>query len=350
MKQYIRVGAAMGAVAATLALPAAAMAAGMTVTGDDGSPVTLTEGTAAQIRYMTPKMMPTFSGSEGRFSLGVTDPAGQDAGASVSCESVTAPPAPSRIDYGGNGTYTVTLTTYADDSDASCLQPTTTQTFTFKIAAATAVHPPSSTLMRRKPGVSREIEHHFTLDKNPGALSYDINWAINPAFLPDGGIDSDKTHFAAETFDAPGAAGDLDFATPGIYTFVASARAGLLGSPWSAPVKVTVMGPFDFNGALSIRPAGKSKYEMDGTVGDGRSAVGQRVAVSIAKGNGAFKPLLSAKIDSDGNIDFTFKQKGNGRYRVRLAYRGSTLVAKGAWIEKVALSSRPSASPKLIKG
>ena len=318
----------------TLGLAPAALAAGMTITGDDGQPHAVAEGTPAQIRYMTPKMMPTFSGSEGQYSLRVTNPAGQDAGASVDCQSVTSPAPPDAIDYSGNGTYTVQLNTYGNPDDVSCLQPSTTQTFTFTITAGTAVHPPASTLLRRKPGNSSEIHHIFKLDLNPGAKTYDVSWTASG-------------HKHSEIFDANGTQ-DVEFFDPGIYTFVASAMAGLGSSPLSAPVKVRVMGPFDFNGPPSILPAGHSKYELEGTLGDGRSAVGQPVAVSIAKGKGHFRPIAKPKIDSDGNIDFKFRKAGHGRYRVRYAFKGSNLLARGAWVQGLTLGSRPSAEPKLV--
>src|SRR3954447_3793722 len=123
MKTYFRHGAAMGTAVVTLALPAVAGAAGMSITGDDGKPVALTEGAAAQIRNMTPKIMPSFSGSEGQYSLGVTDPSGKPTNPAVGCQDVTSPATPESIQFNGNGTYTISLKTYSDPSDVSCMNP-----------------------------------------------------------------------------------------------------------------------------------------------------------------------------------------------------------------------------------
>ena len=60
MTRRIRAGAVISAVAATLAVPTTAGAAGLTVTGDDGTPVGLTEGAAAQLRNMSPSVTPQF--------------------------------------------------------------------------------------------------------------------------------------------------------------------------------------------------------------------------------------------------------------------------------------------------
>ena len=64
------------ALAAALALPAAAQAAGLTVTGDSGNPVALTPGTPATIRNMDAKVGATFAPTEKYYTLTVTGPAG----------------------------------------------------------------------------------------------------------------------------------------------------------------------------------------------------------------------------------------------------------------------------------
>jgi len=350
MKTYIRAGAAMSAVAATLALPAAAGAAGLAITGDDGNPVSLTEGTTAQIRYMTPKVMPSFDGSEGQYSLGVKDPDGSPVNPAVDCQAVTSPATPESIEFRGNGTYTVTLRTYADPSDVSCTNPTTTQTFTFTITATTAVQAPGTVLATRKPNSTNDIFYRFRTALNPGAVTYEFRWSTHPVFDADGGL-GDASDFDAADFDATGT-DRLSFSAPGVYTFVARPLASPGGGSWCTPVKVKFVGPFDFSSTplFFTVDAKAPNYEMSATIGDGHSAVGKPVVVSIAKGNGSFRPLAKPKIDSDGNITLKFRQKGGGRYRLRYAFKGSQLVKAGTWIQKVTLGSRPTAEPKLTRG
>ena len=59
------------------------------------------------------------------------------------------------VEYSGNGTYTVSLTTYAAADDYSCLNPTTSQSFTFTVTGSTAIHAPAGTLVTSKPGGGR---------------------------------------------------------------------------------------------------------------------------------------------------------------------------------------------------
>ena len=67
------------------------------------------------------------------------------------------------------------------------------------------------------------------------------------------------------------------------------------------------------------------------------SAAGQKIAVSIARGKGKFKRLVTAKIASDGRFTFRFKQKRKGSYRLKYVFKGSATVVAGTYVQKATL-------------
>jgi hypothetical protein len=101
------------AITAALTLPAGAQAATVTITGDAGAPVTLNAAAPTGIRNMHPDLNVALGGTERAFDMTVAGPVSA-AAAPRTCSSSTVPWG---VDYQGNGTYTVTISTY---TNATC--------------------------------------------------------------------------------------------------------------------------------------------------------------------------------------------------------------------------------------
>jgi hypothetical protein len=130
------------ALTAALALPGAVQAASLTVTGDDGTPVELTPGTA--IRNMDAKVGATFGPTEKYYTLSVAGPAGP-AGAAT---CYAAGSGPSAIDYQGNGTYSATLTSYSSYTCATVVRTVAAQ---YTVNAGVSIAPPAGNVLTRRP-------------------------------------------------------------------------------------------------------------------------------------------------------------------------------------------------------
>src|SRR5215210_7748868 len=106
------------AVAVGAALPATAGALQVTVTGDDGNPLTLGAGVA--IRNMSPTVgIGLAAGEEVRYAATFAGPDGVAAAGSISCLGTGTSRS---LDYRGNGAYTVRIQPYSP-SDFSCRTP-----------------------------------------------------------------------------------------------------------------------------------------------------------------------------------------------------------------------------------
>jgi hypothetical protein len=121
----------------------------------------------------------------------------------------------------------------------------------------------------------------------------------------------------------------VTFEKPGRYTIVARPKLDGVG-PWSAPITVDVVAPFDLVSAPGFSASRAPKYVLKGDV---RAALpkGSKLKVSIAKGRkgGKFSPLKKIKTGKGGKFKLRFKLSDPGSYRIRYAFRGSKTVAAG---------------------
>src|SRR4051812_3368260 len=135
--------AAAATAAGALAPAGASAAVSVTVTGDDGNPLPLAG--ALNIRNMNPQV--SFAAlTTDRWSATITGPGGAQVSSPVSC--ATGPFPNKLVDYIGNGTYTVTVTTYG----ATCPAVAGTQALPSNTPASTAIPSPPTPQLTRKPG------------------------------------------------------------------------------------------------------------------------------------------------------------------------------------------------------
>jgi hypothetical protein len=315
---------AMGAVA-----PGAASAASATVTGDTGTPVPL--GGAVTIRNLDADIDVNLAENEKRVIVDVTGPAGQRAiPGTPFCSG--SDPSPSPLRYFGNGTYTVTIKTFASQDDFDCEGTATETKFTFNYNAFSGVAAPAAQFLRRAIGSVIADRVPFKIEVNPGAVTHEIRFAKDATLGPDGGITSPNIESAF--LNSSTGTADISFQAPGTYTVVARPMgfngSGSQPGPWSAPVTVKVFDPFDLVTGTTFTDAIGPSYKIAGTV---RSAAanGGRITISIARGlkGGKFKRLTTAKINSKGRFTFKFKITRRGKYRLRYTFKGNSLVSGG---------------------
>lgn len=309
-----------------LASPAAARAATVAVTGDDGNPVGLVAGAPQTIRNMQPEVSVAFPPGEGRYVLTITDQAGNAASSGASCFSRSSTFS-NRVAYRGNGTYTVTVANFAA-TDRSCVTATSTETYQFAIAAAAAV-PPAGPFLLREPDSFSTSPAAITLAVNPGADSYEVHFAKNGAVSPTGDL---VGPFTTRTAGSDGRV-SLRPDSPGVYSVVARAKkfssGGEAFTPWSAPARIVVKAPFDFKPGIEFLDRRGPSYRVRASLRE--SSARGRVSIALARGTrgGVFRSIGSAAISSKGTITKRFKATRIGNYRLRFTYRGSSTIAAG---------------------
>ena len=333
--------AAVASAASLLALPAAASAVSVTVTDDAGQPAALTEGSALPIRNMSPVIAPTFGASEKRYTLDMSDPAGKSDPLNVRCAK-TADTDPTRaVTYTGNGTYTLKFTTFPNEDDVYCEQGAQTQTFAFTVNALTRLTPPATTLLYRSSGLGFK-DPVFTYELNPGAQSYRLVYAYSAILSPSNEIigeykSDDYREIGVGT--PPTGSVAVNFKHAGVVTMVARATGPSGESPFSAPIVLTIVSPFDFGDTPGLRDAKGPRYSAGGKVSEPLAA-GSVLSMHMAKGKGRFKKVATSRIAADGGFLFKFKQKRKGSYRVRYQYAGSRFMTAGVWAGKFVIKSR----------
>jgi hypothetical protein len=311
--------ATTAAIAAATALPAAAEAATVTITGDDGNPVALNPGAPTGLRQMKTDVAVTRTGTEQRYSLTTAGPAGA-ASTPVTCFSI---PTTNRMNYQGNGTYTVTVTTYAN---TNCTGAGTTTTYQVAINAGVALGQPPATLLTRKPNELAAIEHQVPITLNPGALSQEIRYANGGVLAADGSISGPSQ---PAFVDPASGAVKLRLDAPGDYVMVARAQAfSNAFTPWSPPVRFRAVAPFDFAGSPSFPDSRGPRYKMRVQLRE-KSARG-KVKIKLARGRkgGKFRSIGSAKIRG-GVFKKKFTLHRTGVYRAQFLFKGSATTAPG---------------------
>jgi hypothetical protein len=335
MRPRSRAATALFAVlAAGLTAPAIAHAATATVTGDDGTPITLNPAAPAGIRNMNPDVAVALGGTERAYDLAVAGPL---AAASFTRRCSTSG-IPLDVDYQGNGTYTVNVTTYTNTTCTAGAQPAA---YHFAIDAGVALTGPPGPLLTRQPNSISAITYQVPVALNPGALSHDIRVALGGVLAPDGSISGASTPVFADS--TTGTAG-VRFDTPGSYVMVARAEgfmgaAGQFFSPWSAPITIRALAPFDFKiGSPSFPDRRGPRYKMRVELQE-KSARG-KVTIRIARGNrGKYRSLGTARLRR-GVLKKRFTLHRTGIYRVKFVFRGSATTAAGTVVQKIRIRRR----------
>jgi hypothetical protein len=321
------------AVLVTALLPASALAATATVTGDDGNPAPLNPAGPIGIRNMEVEADVTVVAADAApfYTTQVLDGAGTPASSVTSCrETSILPTARNFVDYRGNGTYSVVLRKFAAGDD-DCNGAVREQRFQYTVNAGTAVAQPPGRLLTRAPNGFITNTYQLGVGLNPGASTYEVRYALGGVAGPDGAISgpSATTYVDRTTGLAP-----FRFDKPGRWLVVARAQNGSYFTPWSAPVNVSAVAPFDLE-RTSFPDARGPSYKVRGQVRE-RVARG-KVTIYLAHGKkkGKFHKLGKAKINSKGRFTKRFTVRKPGIYRLRYTYKGSSLVAGGRVTEQV---------------
>jgi len=331
-----RRGIATAATSVVVALAGAASAhaaATVTVTGDAGTPVPLAQGAPVTIRNMSPTVGIGFP-ADGNFTATVTGPDGVAVATPLTCfinDNFT------RItDFRGNGTYTVTITNYAK-ADTSCKTATSTETYSYSIASSVALTPPPGPFLIRAANSYATNELALPVGLNPGASTYEVQYAQGAALAPDGSISGPSE--AGYVDQATGTV-SLSLRTPGTWTVVARAKNGVYASPWSAPVTVVAIVPFDLTAPLSFPDSRGPSYLVRGTVRD--PSIRGTVTLALARGTkgGKYKSIGKTKISSKSTFSKRFTQRRTGTYRLRVHFAGSAQAPPTSLVSVIRITRR----------
>jgi hypothetical protein len=317
-------------VAAAAIAPAGASAAvSVTVTGDDGNPIPL--GGTLNIRNMNPALGAT-AGATDFWTVSVTGPNGAVVSPASGCATgggLTSKP----VDYVGNGTYTVNVTTF---TSSACTAVAGTQALAFTITASTAITPPPGAALTRPPGSTIPNTVTLPIDLNPGALSTDAFVERNVVPNADGSLPGTPEQIFPDT-TARTIAIRLDKG-PGFYVVAAHAK-GFTGvfAPWATPVALRTFAPFDlqrFSWTDSRGPSYRFSAVIRATGASGR------VNIAIGRGSkGKYHSLGTVKIRKH-RFSKRFRLTKLGKYRIRFKYKGNATVAGGYEIHKFQITRR----------
>lgn len=203
-------------------------------------------------------------------------------------------------DYRGNQTYTVSVTEF---TDFRCDTPVASAQFAHRIAAGLTLPAPSG-----RPHLIRA----------PGSLR---GGKLLTAYL-----DTDTNRVR------------LTFPVPGTYTVLARVSSGTARSPWSAPIRIRTVGPFEPRTVSFLDSTGPS-YALRATVRE-PLARGGLVRISIAGSSGGFRSIGSARVARNGTFTHRFTQNRAGVYRIRYAFAGNAFVLRGQEIERIRIVRR----------
>ncbi|HEX5147314.1 MAG TPA: hypothetical protein VFV85_09835 [Conexibacter sp.] len=319
------------AAAVLLALaPASAAAVGVTVTGDDGRPMALDPAVPPSIRTLRPLVGVTGDAGGGRWSAAFADPAGKPLPGAVSCQD-PATPGSVRLPFRGNGRYTVAVTNFAP-GDASCTLPLgPATTFGFTIAGRVTLGPVKRFAMRDV-GSPRHVKPlSLPVDADPGSQTREVRFAAHARLARDGSI-------RGRSLRAPYRAGaaTLLFPAPGTYTVVARDAADGLETPWSQPLRIVVVTPFDLV-SLRFTDTSGPDFRLLARAPGGTTGV---VHVALARGaHGSFRGVGRARVGRGGAFGARFAATAAGVYRLRFDYGGNGRVTRGAIVRRVRIAT-----------
>jgi opacity protein-like surface antigen len=325
--------AATSVVVALAGASAAHAAATVTVTGDAGSPIPLAPGAPTAIRNMSPTVGIGFASTDGRFTATIAGPDGVAVASALTCffnDNFTRTP-----DFRGNGNYTLTITNYAK-ADTTCKTATSTETYVYTVASAVTLTPPPGPFLIRAANSFATNTLSLPIALNPGAIGYDVQYAQGAVLAADGSISGpSEAGFVNSTTGTI----DLSLRTPGTWTVVARAKNGVYFSPWSAPVTITAIVPFDLD-ALSFPDSTGPSYLLRGTVRD--KTIRGTVSLALARGTkgGSYKSIGKTKISSKSTFSKRFTQRRPGTYRLRVHYAGSAAAPAVSIVSKIRITRR----------
>lgn len=331
--------AVSAAVLTALGTATAAQAAAVVVTGDDGNPVPLAQNTPVGIRNMSPSIGVAFGPTEdANYSVSYAGPDGVAAATAVNCFT-TKVPVNRGLDYRGNGVYTITVTNFAK-TDRSCTSPRSTESYVVVIGGAVAIGAPTKRHLIRSANSYTTRTLSLPFGGNPGATLYEIAYAKGGVVGPDGGISGPvQAAYLNRT------TGQVEFSLREPGTYVAVARASAYGgaarffTPWSAPVTIKAISPFDL-ASLRFPDSRGPSYQLRGTLRD--TKIRGRVSIAIARGKkgGKYRSLGKVKISSKGTFTKRFTQRKTGDYRIRMKYSGSSTAQAGTIVHRIRISRR----------
>lgn len=323
------------AAVAVFAVPAAAQAATVTVTGDDGNPLAINPAAPPTIRNMSVQVGVAPAANERRYyRFRVVGPDQVPVSIATSCLDRTITPSrQTPVDYRGNGTYTIVL---EQSTSNTCAAPLVTNV-PYMVSAGVAIGQPQSWLLSRQPNDFTTIQHQFPFTGTPGTSVYEVRYARGGEIAADGSISGTSR---AGFVDTTTGTVPLRFDAPGDWVIVARAQRGAFFTPWSPAVRVRVKGPFDLQTVTFPDSRGPS-YRLTGTVRE-RAAAGKRVRIALARGRkgGKFRNIGRAKIRGNGTFSLKFNVRRVGRYRLRYTFRGSALVARGTIVQGIRIRRR----------
>lgn len=328
LRTYVTTAGLSVVLAATASSGAAAAITGVTITGDDASPVLVAPGTT--VRQMNVELgVERAAGDGGYVTVVVTGPDGVVAGTRSCATSVSD----MLVDYRGNGVYTVVASEYgAEDYGCSEAQTGPAQTFSYTVAAAVGLTGPGQRVLTRSAGsdVIRRIE--LKLDLSPGALGTEIQYAKGGRLGADGAIVGTSR---AGYIDPLTGLVPLLLNEPGRYVVVArqkgfATEAGNFFTPWSPAVIVNAVAPFDLS-TIYFTDSRGPRFAIRGYVRE-RSTARSRVTVAMARGRtgGRFSTIARPKVAANGSFNFKFTQRRSGIYRLRVSFKGKSTVAPGS--------------------
>ena len=327
--------ALLAAAVTTLTAPAVAAAATVTMTGDDGNPVALAAGAATTVRQMNGDVAVALAATEKAYAVSIAGPVAP-ATTPDTCRSFSSQ---HNLDFQGNGTYSVNITTY---TDTACKTGAKAATYPIAVAAGAPLTQPQGVLLTRKPNDFSAITHLIPIALNPGALTHEIRYAKGGVIAPDGSISgASDTAFADSTVGAV----PLRLDAPGRYVMVARAEgftgaAGQFYTPWSPAISFRAIAPFDFSGQPTFPDSRGPRYKLRVQLRE-TSARG-KVRIRMARGSrgGRFFSIGKAKINRRGVFKKRFTLHRVGVYRIRYSFKGSATTAPGTVTQKVQIRRR----------
>jgi hypothetical protein len=314
--------AATAVLVGALAAPTAAQAASVTITGNDGNPVALNPAAPPTLRQMKTDIGVTPTGGE-RYRVSATGPAGA-AIASSTCWSI---PTTDRMNYQGNGAYTISVAIYPR-SNSRCTGAGRRTSYRVTISAGVALGQPAGKLLIRRPNDITPIDHFIPISLNPGALTQEIYYAKGGVLNPDGSI---AGALQREFVDPATGQVKLSLLEPGDYVMVAREQAfSNAFTPWSAPIRFRAIAPFDFAiGSPSWTDSRGPSYKMRVQLREKTARGKVRIKIARGKRGGKFRSIGKARINSKGVFKKRFTRRGRGNYRAKFIFKGSSTTAPG---------------------
>jgi hypothetical protein len=316
----------IAALTALVLAPATASALQVSITDDAGNPVPLAPGMA--LRHMSPTVGIGFDPNEKvRYSASFAGPDNVAVSTPIGCYGIQTN---RRLDYRGNGPYTVTIQRYGE-KDYDCKTPVGQPlVYQFTINGSVALAgPPRPRVGIRRPNslVTQPIVLGFA--GNPGQGGAEVRYALNGVIGPDGGIagPSNEAFVDPTTGQVP-----LRLRTPGRYVVVARAKGiatstGQFFTPWTPPVTINAVAPFDIESVRTLDSRGPS-YRIRVQLRE-KTARG-RVSIAVRRGKrGKYRSLGSVKIKAKGRFTKRFTLRRTGTYTMRFRFKGSATTAAG---------------------